>query len=732
MKHRNTMFVGWSLWLCCALGAVGQCAADDLDGILAVEVASKPDRPTKDDQSDAPQQWAVIVAVQTHDDQRLNTLHATLRDASEVRRILVERGGVPSDHVLEMTDLSAPDMRSRLAELRTQLAAFLAAKSIRRHDRVLVFFSGHGVLWEGQTYLVPADADADRIAQTCWPLDELRAALQNCVAETKLVVMDCCHAGGLGETKLTAPASVDLQKSVAPDSVPGCVLLASCKKDEVSHEWPDRKHGIFTFWLSRALEGGADLNRDGQLTVGEIYNFTFDRVPLTAQVLGAGKQTPVRFINTDIEGDPVLVSLKPELPESLCRRLAEQLDLEIRRHGLKHIGVLEFVTVVGNRDALAPATLPQFLSDRVRVNLATLSDGQHSVLEHKSVRQALGEKNIVLADLGKPQTMRRLGESLSQLDGLVWGRIDRRGSQISVQCELLDMNSKTLATPTGLLPLSEELQGDLGASFDNRQRPAGSPHAVIVVEHVDTQSQTHPLLKPDFPFRVEVWSIHPRPDEPITDKTERRRKEHVLRPRPDEPSPELLIAAAPDELFEIRVENRSGQDVALTLLLDGLNSLGQQRERLGRASSWIVRRPVNRELLDGLREKQRTSKLSEIETQTLADETVRAQRPPQYVFDAWVLDQKSGELNQVRDVTTRRFRFTDIAESVAARARFTDSIGLITAAFYAERGRALGVGEGPEEVRDLKTVDFKPGRLLGVVQIRYVEQQELTRLLKRD
>ncbi len=75
--------------------------------------------------------------------------------------------------------------------------------------------------------------------------------------------------------------------------------------------------------------------------------------------------------------------------------------------------------------------------------------------------------------------------------------------------------------------------------------------------------------------------------------------------------------------------------------------------------------------------------------------------------------------------TVKRFRFVDMADSVAHRLKFGDSVGLITAAFYAERGRAIGVGEGPSEQRNLRTVDFHPGRLLAVAQIRYVDEREL-------
>ena len=41
------------------------------------------------------------------------------------------------------------------------------------------------------------------------------------------------------------------------------------------------------------------------------------------------------------------------------------------------------------------------------------------------------------------------------------------------------------------------------------------------------------------------------------------------------------------------------------------------------------------------------------------------------------------------------------------------------------RGVAVGVGEGPEEQRQMQTANFQPGRLLGVVNLRYVDEREL-------
>jgi hypothetical protein len=67
--------------------------------------------------------------------------------------------------------------------------------------------------------------------------------------------------------------------------------------------------------------------------------------------------------------------------------------------------------------------------------------------------------------------------------------------------------------------------------------------------------------------------------------------------------------------------------------------------------------------------------------------------------------------------------FVDLPQSVAGRQKFGTSIGLITAAFFEEQGKDIGVGGGPGQRVRLQTTNFKPGNLIGVVQIRYIEDK---------
>ncbi len=651
-----------------------------------------------------PQQWAVLIGVQRYDDSRLN-LEYTDGDALAIKDVLCQRAGIPESHTLVMTDQSDEPQKPTLANIRRAVPQLL--EKAGPEDRVVIFFSGHGHPVEGETYLIPRDFRVSTAAKTGLPARELREALTKCRAKTKFLILDCCHAAGTKDVEEAGLDAAAVAKAILPKPVEGCMVLASCRADEKSREWPERKHGVFTYWLCRALEGGADKDGNGQVTADEVYQYTYDRVKDTSIQVFHAQQHPAMYPVDS--GFPVVLALRPELPESLCRRLAEHLDLEIRRSKLKRVGVLEFLEPIGRTEALAAANLPGYCAAQVRDQLEKLSNGAYGVLSEPAMKSAA--KGITIEAIGDPERLQPLHRG-EKIDALVTGVLRRRGRTMNVQCELISTETgNSLVSPSGVLPLSEELVGDGGTSFSNSDRPTGGPYAAQVVSYAQSV-QDHPMLRTGdeaFPFRIEVWSIEAKPGDEIDDNAPRKRKDFVLmtpkRPAGTDGEPkrtELLVAAKEGELFEIRVNTTYRDQAAMTLLVDGINILGQKRERLGKAWSWVL----NPAATPG-------------ETQT-------------YAFEGWYLpksDSATANPGETAGFTVKRFKFVDLADSVAGRHSFTDSIGLITAAFYAQRGRMLGVGEGPEEQRNLKCVDFQPGRLLGVINIRYVDERDLQRLL---
>jgi hypothetical protein len=422
-------------------------------------------------------------------------------------------------------------------------------------------------------------------------LSDLREALGQCQAKSKFLILDCCHAGGASRAADEPGASGEaVARALQAKKLKGTVVLASSSEDEESWEWPARKQGIFTYWLCRALEGGADENGDGKLTFEEVYQYTFDRVPRTAREIASATQTPTRIVGADVEGTPHLLTLLPEQPETVCRRLADQLDLEIRRAKLKKVGVLEFIVPLAKVEGLARANLPQYCAERVRLALAEAAAGDYEVLTAEQM-QAAG-KGITVEQIGEPAAMTRMNQKVG-LDAVIAGSIKRRGSKLHLQCDLVaTMSGDSLVKPAGVLPLNEELLADAGASFSNRDRPNGAPFASEVVQHVQEQNQAaHPLLDPEFPFRVEVFSVPTNAQGQAIGKP--RKKDLVSRTLPatmgsDLPRSDMLLGVRKDEVIEIHVRNDSKSRVAMTLLVDGVNTLGGQRQRLGDAWSWVL------------------------------------------------------------------------------------------------------------------------------------------------
>jgi uncharacterized caspase-like protein len=631
--------------------------------------------------------WVLLIGVDQHANARLNRgVGYTLRDVDLLRKTLQQRAGIPGEQFLELSSRAADLLKPTQANLRREVPAFLAKAGPK--DRVIVFFGGHGLIHETKAYLVPSDLDVKAIPTTGYPVPELRDALSKCRAEVKFFILDCCHSGAAGRSVEVGGASSEtVAKSLESAKLPGTVILASCGEAEESFEWRARQQGIFTYWLCRGLEGGADEDGDGKLTCDEIYKYTFERVAKTAREENV-KQTPVRIIGADVAGIPSLLTLRPEAPESLCRRLADHLDQEIRGRKLAKVGVLEFAVPLAKVEGLARANLPGYCAEQIRKTLAGLAGGTYVVLQPDQMSAAA--RGVRVEEIGDPQKMQEM-EKVG-LSAVVTGTIKRRGDKLHVACDLVATKSgDSLAKPAGVLPLSEEIAADNGASFDNRDRPNGSPYAPEVVKHVQEQSsQAHPLKSKDFPFKVEVYTVMARPDENITKDTPRRKKELVDTGKgTDGARSELVIGARKDEIIEIHVRNNTLNSVALVLLVDGMNTINGKRERLGEAQPWVLKPAID------------------------------------YKIEGWYFTEKpAADPNKVQ-FKLNRFVFRDVAP-VVGRDKFTDAPGVITAAFYAERGRDLVLDKlQRDEQRTLPVTDFKVGRLLGVANLRYVDAKDL-------
>lgn len=146
---------------------------------------------------------------------------------------------------------------------------------------VYVYYSGHGLpSADGQTlYLLPQQADRDLIEDTAVAQSRINAAIQAAKPKSVTIFLDSCYSGAArtGQTLIASARPISL-KANTQTFPPDFTVFTASTAEQISSSSPDLKHGIFSYYLMKGMEGDADTNKDGKITTGEMQSYLMDNV----------------------------------------------------------------------------------------------------------------------------------------------------------------------------------------------------------------------------------------------------------------------------------------------------------------------------------------------------------------------------------------------------------------------------------------------------------------------
>jgi len=197
-------------------------------------------------------------------------------DAQQVYDFLKSEAGgsVPSNQIILLKDQHAT--HANIIKAANEL--FMNADP---EDLILFYFSGHGL--PGAFLPVDSDGELHRISH-----QEIKNLLQKSPAKFKMVFADACHSGSFKSFENSENISQLLYESLAKASG-GLGLLLSSQTGEYSHEFDGIKSGVFSHFLIKGLKGEAEKNRDGLVSVNELFDYVYAQVRNFTQ----NKQSPV-------------------------------------------------------------------------------------------------------------------------------------------------------------------------------------------------------------------------------------------------------------------------------------------------------------------------------------------------------------------------------------------------------------------------------------------------------
>jgi hypothetical protein len=253
-------------------------------------------------------QWAVVIGVGAYESSAVPRLRYSVADADAIYQTLIA-AGFKKENILLLTDKT--ERRPTLRNIKWALGTFLA-RSAHKDDLVLIYFAGHGASEVDQRgierdglskYLVPVDADPDDLYSTALPMDEMQNVLARIEAERVTVFLDACYSGAAGGRTFASTKT----RSVTVDDIfldrltrsKGRAIVTASRPSELSIELAELGHGIFTYYLVRGLQGYADNNRDGIVSLQELYEYLAQEVSRKSRQVG-GNQHPM--LKGELEG----------------------------------------------------------------------------------------------------------------------------------------------------------------------------------------------------------------------------------------------------------------------------------------------------------------------------------------------------------------------------------------------------------------------------------------------
>ena len=317
----------------------------------------------------------------------------------------------------------------------------------RPNDVVVIFIAGHAVLdrASGSYYFLPFPITAQNLVSAGLRMsdfDEMVRIIRRRVRGV-VVMLDTCHAGAL---QLGAPDVVAMDEPGARLSAgEGFFLLAATKPGEQSQEQSALGHGAFTYALLDGLRGAADADKDGLLSVADLFSYVAREVPR----LTGGAQHPYH----KMEGtDLLLAAVRPDPDLAVASPAADaraQLVPKTTNGLLRNtIGVMEFHNVRSDpeHDWVGTALRLAFNTELSKVRALHVYAPE---LIDRTAKE-FGTDDLVAAQ--------RLG-----IDRLVTGSFSIVGTTALIDARIVDAT-------TGLQEGSDSVRGDLTDIFDLQKK----------------------------------------------------------------------------------------------------------------------------------------------------------------------------------------------------------------------------------------------------------------------
>ncbi len=219
------------------------------------------------------------------------------RDARFMKEYFVNTLGIKENNIYYKTN---EDVGKAEFDKVFSAGGWLDKRVKKGKTEIYFYYAGHGSpdIKENKAYLIPYDGDPNYASQTGYEMEEIYNNLADLKAKSVTVFLDACFTGANRESEMllanARPLIIEVQSPIAK----GITVFSASEQKEISSAWSEKKHGLFSYFLMKGMQGEADRNNDRKLSIKELGDYIQEKVSEQAGFLDR-EQTPQMISNDE-------------------------------------------------------------------------------------------------------------------------------------------------------------------------------------------------------------------------------------------------------------------------------------------------------------------------------------------------------------------------------------------------------------------------------------------------
>lgn len=251
---------------------------------------------------DKPSLHALVIGINEYKNPKLQLNYAVV-DARLFADTLKKRASALFEK-MQIKILSSKEETTR----ENVLKELKAMQALKPDDIFVLYVASHGTVDDGEYFLITSNVGStstSRLKKDAVSQNTIKELIANIPATKKLIVIDTCNAGKLGDViqtaMLTRGMSEDTAMKVLSRAVGSTILSASTSIQEALEGY--HGHGLFTFVVAEGLNGKADKSKSGFVKTTELADYVDNEVPIVAERVFNRPQYPI--ISISGQGFPI-------------------------------------------------------------------------------------------------------------------------------------------------------------------------------------------------------------------------------------------------------------------------------------------------------------------------------------------------------------------------------------------------------------------------------------------